>query len=55
MRDDMPSVGERVAAAYDRFAADYAAINAAMPPTLAELNGRFLARLGPGARVLDAG
>jgi len=46
---------ERIAAAYDHIAADYAVINAAMPPNLAELATRFLARLGPDARVLDVG
>lgn len=33
---------ERIAAAYDHIAADYAVINAAMPPHLAELATRFL-------------
>jgi len=56
MRGETDSMtAERVAAAYDRIAADYAVINAAMPPTLAELATRFLARLGPDARVLDVG
>ncbi len=39
----------------ERIAADYAVINAAMPPPLAELATRFLARLSPDARVLDVG
>ncbi len=50
-----PMTAERVAAAYDHIAADYAVINAAMPPNLAELATRFLARLGPGTRALDVG
>jgi ubiquinone/menaquinone biosynthesis C-methylase UbiE len=47
--------GERMAAAYDRIAAEYAAINAALPPALVDIGGRFLARLGPDGRVLDVG
>jgi len=50
-----PMTAERVAAAYDHIAADYAVINTTMPPHLAELATRFLARLGPGTRVLDVG
>ncbi len=48
-------ISARIAAAYDRIAPDYAAINGAMPPNLAVLNARFLAHLGPAARVLDLG
>lgn len=51
----MDGIVRRVAAAYDRYAPEYAAINAAMPPQLAALAERFLNRLGPGARVLDLG
>jgi len=49
------TIGERIAAAYDRVAADYAIINAAMPANLATLGEQFLAHLGPNPRVLDAG
>ena len=51
----MSTIGERIAAAYDRIAPDYAIINAAMPTNLATLGERFLARLGPNPCVLDVG
>jgi len=56
MRDGTdPITAERGAAAYDHIAADYAVINAAMPPHLAELATHFLGRLSPDTRVLDVG
>lgn len=48
-------VSGRVALVYDGIAAEYAARNAAMPPELVAAGARFLALVGPGARVLDAG
>ena len=45
---------QRMETAYDRIAAEYAALSQ-MPPNLVEMATRFLGRLGPGARVLDVG
>jgi ubiquinone/menaquinone biosynthesis C-methylase UbiE len=48
-------IGDETQATYDRFAAHYATINAAMAPELAAAAGRFLQLAGPAARVLDVG
>ncbi len=45
---------QRIEAAYDHIAAEYAALSQ-MPPNLVEMATRFLGRLGLGARVLDIG
>lgn len=49
------TISQRIASAYDRIAMDFAATNAAMPAELGMRLDRFLARLGPNARVLDVG
>lgn len=46
---------QRLEAAYDHVAAQYAEQNAIMPPLLVELAAHFLARLEPGEHILDAG
>ncbi len=46
---------QRMEAAYDRVAAQYAEQNAIMSPQLVERATRFLAHLEPGAHILDAG
>ena len=48
-------IRQRMEAAYDRVAAQYAEQNAIMPPLLVEAATRFLTRLEPGANILDAG
>lgn len=45
----------RIAAAYDRIAADYAVRNAAMSESLLDLGNRFLALLGSTAHILEVG
>jgi ubiquinone/menaquinone biosynthesis C-methylase UbiE len=46
---------KRVAAAYDRVAAEFAEKNAMMPAVFLEVGPRFLALAGSGARILDVG
>jgi cyclopropane fatty-acyl-phospholipid synthase-like methyltransferase len=48
-------IRQRMEAAYDHVAAQYAEQNAIMPQILVKLATRFLARLEPGAHILDAG
>jgi hypothetical protein len=45
-------IRQRMEAAYDHVAAQYAEQNAIMPQLLVELAIRFLARLEPGAHIL---
>jgi ubiquinone/menaquinone biosynthesis C-methylase UbiE len=51
----MSMVGQRMQAAYDQIAAQYAEKNAAMPQALSAAGCRLLQLLGPGPRILDAG
>lgn len=48
-------VRERMEAAYDQIAEEYAHLYPEMPPRVVELGTRFLNLIGPAARVLDAG
>ncbi len=48
-------IRQRMEAAHDRVAAQYAEQNAIMPPLLVEFATRFLTRLEPGANILDVG
>lgn len=48
-------IRQRIEAAYDQIAAAYAAADGNMQPNLIERGTRFLASIGPGARVLDIG
>jgi ubiquinone/menaquinone biosynthesis C-methylase UbiE len=48
-------ISQRIEAVYDRIAAEYAASDGKMLPSLVERGTLFLSSIGPGARVLDVG
>ena len=52
---DTGAISDRIRAAYDRIAADYAALNAAMPRESMDAGTRLLGLAGAGAQLLDAG
>ncbi len=52
---DTGAISDRIRAAYDRIAADYAALNAAMPRESVEAGTRLLRLVDGGAHILDAG
>jgi ubiquinone/menaquinone biosynthesis C-methylase UbiE len=51
----METINQRMAAAYDQVAAEFARQNAVVPDHFLEVGPRFLAQAGPGATILDLG
>jgi len=54
-QSDTDDISNRIRAAYDRIAPDYAALNAAMPRESVDAGTRLLGLVGTGAQILDAG
>ncbi|HSH80249.1 MAG TPA: class I SAM-dependent methyltransferase [Herpetosiphonaceae bacterium] len=52
---DTGTISDRIRAAYDRIAADYAELNAAMPGESIDAGTRLLGLTGAGVHILDAG